>query len=270
MTRVSEPLTKQSRAEGWHLDAESTLETQFRQEYPTVWLLTLVAPFAATAGMLVLVWLFSGWNIVQRLVGTSLATFFFFGRFVILGGSGAGMEDVRFFTAGQLALMVFWMDMMVASLLVFHLGFLFKLPWIGARFNALVEDGQFILAAHPWMKRATFVGIVAFVMVPLAATGSIGGSIFGRLLGLPRRATFLGIVLGSAMGCGLMYFGAGLINRYVNRDDPMLTVGGIVVIAAVIVLLQLRYKHTKEAYQRQKREGLALAARPESESSTSS
>lgn len=265
MSQVIDPRTNPTPGPDWRLDSEASLETQFRRDYPLVWLLTLVAPFAATSGLLLLVGLMAGWQTVQRLIATALATFFFFGRFVILGG-GAEQQVERFFTAGQLALMVFWMDAMVASLLVFHLGFLFKLPWIGARVNALVEDGQFILAAHPWMKRATFVGIVAFVMFPLAATGSVGGSIFGRLLGMPRRATFLGIVVGSAFGCGLMYSGAGLIHRYIDRDDPLLTWAGIAIVAAVIVLLQLRYQRTKEAYRRRQSD---VAVRPEAESHSS-
>ena len=54
--------------------------------------------------------------------------------FVILGGSAKGMPDTRFpFTAWELSCLVVYMDLMVALLVVFHIGFLFRLPWLGQR-----------------------------------------------------------------------------------------------------------------------------------------
>lgn len=115
----------------------------------------------------------------------------------------------------------------------------------GGKLKALVEDGQFILHSHPWMKRATFLGLVAFVMFPLAATGSVGGSIFGRLLGMSRLGTFTAIMIGNSLGCALMYFGSELITRHLDRDNPMLLIGGIAVVAAIIFLLNQRYRQFK-------------------------
>lgn len=238
--------------------AEEQFEESFRQEHPVIWLLTLVAPFALTAALLVVIAVVAGPQTAQRLIWTALASFFFFGKFVILGGSHDALAEMqRFFTPGQLVLLVLWMDLMTASLLVFHAGVLFKLPFIGQKLGELVEDGQFILQQNPWMKRATFVGIVAFVTFPLAATGSVGGSIFGRLLGMSRLATFVGIATGSLLGCGMMYFGAGLINRYINRDDPLLTISGIAVVAAIILVLNLRYRQIKAQHRKLREESPA-------------
>jgi hypothetical protein len=73
------------------------------------------------------------------------------------------------------------MDVMTACVLSSDLGFLFSLPVAGWKLKALVDDGQFDLQSNRWMKRATFLALVAFVMFPLAATGSVSGSIFVRL-----------------------------------------------------------------------------------------
>ncbi len=220
-----------------------------------IWFFTLIAPFAVTAGILMLLYLQHGWPYVKTLLLTAVAVFFFFGRFVILGGtSGAVADDVmqevvqeaaRFFSPAELALLVFYMDVMVACLLAFHIGFLFRLPFLGDKLRDLQEDGKFILASNPWMKSATFAGIVAFCVFPLAATGSVGGSIFGRLLGMSRLGTFLGVVAGSALGCSLMFFGASIINRYLDRDNPWLTIGGIVFVVLIIVWLNQRYRKMK-------------------------
>ena len=188
---------------------------------------------------------------LQKLLATAAATFFVFGRFVILGGVEGGGDGLAaahaFLTRGELFLLVMWMDLAVASVLVYHQGFLWKLPLLGPRLRGLVADGRFILKRQAWIRRATFAGLVLFVTFPLAATGSVGGAIFGRLLGLSRAAALLGIALGSFLGCGAMYLGAGVINAYVDRDDPWLTVGGIAIVLGVIAILNWRYRRMKAA-----------------------
>lgn len=226
-----------------------------QQKLGFVWFFTLIGPFALTIGVLVFLYLQHGWLYVKTLLLTASAVFFLIGRFVILGGtSGPGADETlqevvqqatRFFSPGELALLVFYMDVMVACLLAFHIGFLFRLPYLGNKLRELQEDGKFILARNPWMKSATFAGIVTFCVFPLAATGSVGGSIFGRLLGMSRLGTLLGVVTGSAVGCSLMYFGAALINRYLDRDNPWLTIGGIIFVVLMIFWLNMRYRKMK-------------------------
>ena len=232
--------------------AESRFGESFRREHPIQWWATLVGPFAATAAALVVALAMHDLAYLQRLVVTAAATFFVFGRFVILGGVEADpsaseqlAEIHGFLTRGELFAMVVWMDVATATVLVYHQGFLFKLPFLGPRLLGLVEDGRFILKRQPWIRRATFAGLVAFVMFPLAATGSVGGAIFGRLVGLSRGAALAAIVLGSVMGCGAMYLGAGVVNRHVDRSNPWLTVAGVAVVLAVILLLNWRYRCMK-------------------------
>jgi hypothetical protein len=233
-------------------EAERAFGADFRRRQPVVWLVTLLGPLLATGVVLAVLWWLRGGPYVQRLLATAVATFFFFGRFVILGGVvGAGADPElaevrRFFSRGELFALVCWMDLMTAILLVYHAGFLFRIPFFGPRMVQLVDDGQFILARHPWMRRATFAGLVAFVMLPVAATGAVGGSIFGRLLGLSRRATLAAIVLGSVAGGGLAYLGADLISRLSpRRSDPVLLVLGAVVIAGIVLLLNWRHRQLK-------------------------
>ncbi|MBM4106938.1 MAG: small multi-drug export protein [Phycisphaerae bacterium] len=238
------------------LDEEGRAGDQFRREHPLTWWLTLVGPFAATALLLLLILVTHDLAFLKKLVATAVATFFLFGRFVILGGgekvaADDGMaEAAAFLTRGELFTMVMWMDLATACVLIYHLGFLFRIPFLGPRMLGLVEDGRFILEKQPWIRRATFVGLIAFVAVPLAATGSVGGAIFGRLLGLSRGGTFVAIFLGSLLGCGVMYLGAGVLNRYLDPDDPWLKIGGIAVIVGLVLLLNWRYSRMKKASRR--------------------
>jgi uncharacterized membrane protein len=228
-------------------DHERDFYAAFKRDWPLAWLLTLVGPPLITVALLVVMYLLLGAQFVRKLSLTAVATFFVFGKFVILGGEDPAIGDVaQFLTHGQLFLLVFYMDLMTAILLVFHAGFMFRIPIIGPKLLALAADGQVMLRFHPWMRRATFIGVIAFVMFPLAATGSVGGAIFGRLLGMTRMATLTGICIGSVLGCGLMYFGAELVHEYLDRDNPAHIVGGIAVIALVIFLLNVRYRHMKK------------------------
>ncbi|MCC5830569.1 MAG: small multi-drug export protein [Phycisphaeraceae bacterium] len=233
-----------------------------KEQYPAVWLGTLIGPFILTGLVLLTIWMIHGHDYLVRLVGVAVATFFFFGRFVILlgrqrdqidpAGIGEDLEADYEATAGFspqfLMMMVLYMDLMVATLVSCHLRVLFRLPWLGPAIRELVNDGRFILRAHPWLRKMTFVGIVGLVTFPLASTGSIGGSVFGRLLGMSRLATFLGVVVGSVIGCTIMYLGADLINRHLDRDDPWMQYGGIAVIALIIVILNHRYRRMKSQY----------------------
>jgi uncharacterized membrane protein len=221
-------------------------EDAFRGSHPFLWWITLVGPFVLTVFVLFMVWEVAGTKALSQLVATAVLTFLVFGKFVILGGSdGQLLDSVDFFTAEQLVAIVLYMDLMTACVLVSHMGFMFRLPVLGAKLRPLIDDGEFILRSHPWMKRATFLGLVAFVMFPLAATGSVGGSIFGRLLGMSRLGTFIGLAIGNILGCALMYFGSELITRYVGRDNPWLLIGGIAFTGSVILMLNHRYRQLK-------------------------
>lgn len=232
-------------------ESERHFSTRFRQRNPSLWFFTLIAPFLVTAVVLGVIGIYAGWDFVGRLARQAVITFFALGRFVILAGGDPGNDaTLSSLTRSQLFLMVTYMDMLVASLLVLHAGVIFRIPRIGPKLAALQDDGHFILGLNPWMRRMTFVGLVAFIVFPLAATGSVGGAILGRLLGMSRAATFTAILIGSIIGNGAMWLFAGVISRYVNKDDPLLLAGGIVVLAGIVLLLNARYRKMKRAAAR--------------------
>jgi len=231
----------------FNLAADDEFEKNFKENYPFLWKTTLFGPAILTLVILTVLYLSLGAAYIQTLLWTVLVTFFFFGRFVILAGADQDISTIqRFFSSEFLFLMVFYMDFLVATLLVFHSGFLFKIPWIGSRLGDLANDGQFILKKNPWIRRATFVGLIAFVTFPLAATGSIGGALFSRILGMGRGLAFIGIMIGSLFGCGMMYFGSQLINKYLARDNPLVTYSGIIVVILIILAMNFWYKNLKK------------------------
>ena len=229
-----------------HLDS---VEETLRREHPVIWLLTLVGPFLAASAFLVAVWMILGGDYLRRMAVVAAASLWMFGRFVILSGSD---PDVATSTGGlssmELFLMVLFLDVSVALFLTFHLNFLFRIPWVGPKMRLLMFDGRFILDHQPWIRRATFAGLIAFVAFPLAATGSVGGTILGRLLGLRRSMTLFGILLGSLLGNGLMLWASGLVNSHINRNHPIVNYGGLAVIIGLVFFLESRYPSMRNRF----------------------
>ena len=227
----------------------SSFERQFHQKYPLAWWTALLGPFLLTALILVLIGSIYGWGMSQNFLVSGFTTFFFFGRFAI---AGAGALPGIQLSPTQAFWMLTYMDVMVALFVTFHMGILFRLPWVGAKIGALVYDGKFILDRYRWMKRIAFVGLIVFVIFPTSTTGSIGGSIFGRLLGLGRTWTLLGIACGSMLGNLLMLWIGESIQHYIDPNNIWTKIGSLAVVVVVMVLIETRYRQLKKRYQASK------------------
>lgn len=242
----------------------SQFEKGFRKDYPFFWWASLIGPAAVTVLILVAVGLFyGGWILSGKLVAHALITFFAFGRFVIcypafiaagdaekatiLPDWASGLEPYLDFTPVNLFWLVTYMDFMVAIFVTFHMGLMFRIPWVGPKIAMLVWDGKFVMDSQPWIKKFAFWGLVAFVIFPTSTTGSIGGSIFGRLLGLSRGLTVFGVLIGSLLGNGLMVLFSDFITHYVV-GQTWLQIVGVVILILAIVFLERRYRAAKQRY----------------------
>ena len=231
----------------------NVFERQFRKTYPVLWLITLVGPAVMTAVLLLALGLIYGWEYPSKIVSHALLTFFVFGRFVIIlgsteaaatteGGYDISMQSFELFS------MVTYMDFMVALFVTFHMGVIFRLPFVGEKIATIVSDGKYIMESQPWIRRVAFFGLIVFVIFPTSTTGSIGGSIFGRLLGLGRFLTVTGVLIGSVLGNGLMYVFSHQINQYIDPNNWLLKVAGVLIIVLIFVMLEVRYRRMKNKY----------------------
>lgn len=251
------------------LEHEATYAQDFRKNQPLLWWATLIGPFLVTGALLGALALTRGVDFVAKLAGTGLVTFFGIGRFVILFGSDTPKAELaetiadggealaneaskfNFLTRMELFTMVTWMDLFAACILIFHLGFIFKIPKIGPKLALLREEGEFFMHSQPWMRRFSFIGLTLFVMIPVAATGSVGGAIFGRLLGMSRGATFAALLTGTLLGNGVMLVAGRAIAKipFFNPNNPLNLVAGAVIVVGIIMLLNWRYQKMKKAWK---------------------
>ena len=230
-------------------------ERLFRRQYPLIWGATLIGPVLLTVTLLVLMGLGQGWDLPRNYLWGSLATFFVFGRFVILvGQDGQTIAEASSWfselslTPEQLFGLVTYMDVLIALFVTFHMGYLFRIPWLGQKIAGLASDGKFIMEQQPWLRRLAFFALVGFVIFPTSTTGSIGGSIFGRLLGLGRFRTVLGVVCGSLLGNALMYFFAKEINEWIGPDSFWLKMSGVLLLVIGVMFIELKYRKAKNRY----------------------
>lgn len=226
-------------------------EASFRKNHPIRWLSSLLGPFVLTATVLTVIYFLHGKEFVFSIVGQAVVTFVFLGRFVILlGQQGAAENAIDYLTPLQLCTMVTFMDFMTAFFVAFHMGIMFRIPLVGPKISELVSDGRFILTQFPNIRRWAFVGLVLFVIFPTSTTGSIGGSIFGRLLGLKKWTTVTAILIGSVIGNGIMFVFAEQINEHFPalRDNIWLKLGGVGALVLVFLIFERKYKTLRQEY----------------------
>lgn len=257
------------------LEQFEAFERRLWQKTPALWFASLLAPVLITIVMLAGIFLYDGLSGVYRFLVAAAATGLIFGRFIILLGQSpeqlaqsteaeqlwiGSVKDLAETSPFELFLLLMYLDLIVAAFLAFHLGFIFRIPFVGPRVADLMGDTQQMLAGHPWLRRASFVGLVMFVMFPTSTTGSVGGSIFGRLLGLSRAMTFFAIMIGSLIGNGLMYLLAKQLSQLIKPEDQWLKWVGIGILLVLAVILERRYRHMQKMAreEQQKQEQLTM------------
>ncbi|MEI7657032.1 MAG: small multi-drug export protein [Phycisphaerae bacterium] len=241
---------------------EARYGADLRRRHPLVWWATLAGPLGATAIMLVVAGISRGVDFMINLAVSAGMVFFGLGRAVLLLGRDkaqaiadmpAWQQFLASLTTEELLVLILWMDALTAFIMVFHASFIYRIPKVGPAMLALQEDGQFFLSQHPWMRRFAWAGLVAFVTFPFAATGSVGGSILGRLLGLTRRATLTGVVVGSVISTFTVYAFAATIKKspYFKSESPVTMIGSIVLIVAIFAFINWRLGGMKKRWAAQ-------------------
>jgi hypothetical protein len=109
----------------------------YRKSHPVAWWLALVGPVVISAALLGCIALIQGFDVAYSYAAAAVSAFLFLGRFIILIGQNEPNADSIFFlkhlTASNLFVMLTYMDTMVAMFVAFHMGIIFRLPWVGPR-----------------------------------------------------------------------------------------------------------------------------------------
>jgi uncharacterized membrane protein len=214
-----------------------------REERALFWgNLVLAACVAAYLGH---VFATSGTAGLAELATVAGLSFVAFGKLVIFWGLKEGAIPVW-----SLAVMTFLIDLVLASALASGLRGLERAPLIGGWMHNSRARAKEVLLEYPGLRRMAFFGVVAFVLLPIAGTGAITGSIVARLLGLPRLSGIGAIALASgwaALSFSLLAYFLGEQGEALIKN-PLIVAGVIGLIGAAgwtlykRVLAELRRK----------------------------
>ena len=119
-----------------------------------------------------------------------------------------------------------------------------RIPYIGPWVRRLMEAGRTFLDRRPWLERLYFVGLVAFVALPFDGSGSIVGSVVGRMLGMTKTEVISCIAVGGFIGSFAIALG---IDYVVNLIPPG---AGFWVSLAIFLLIGIALLVTYRSYSR--------------------
>lgn len=168
--------------------------------------------------------------------GLAVFTFFVMGKFVVLlPVLSTDVPFTPYFLAGTVTVMDVATGLVVAA----NLGQLYRLPWVGRQLSHFEAGGRETLERRPWMRRLATAGVVLFVMFPLTGTGAVGGTLFGRLIGLNAPRVLLGISAGAVAGAYGLAFAAHSLGAVLDewRHTWWFKAAGYGVILLVVGLL---------------------------------
>lgn len=194
-----------------------------------------------------------------ELIGLIPASMFAIGKFLPLWGIGQSN-----FNPWELGLVIWGLDTWTVLIVVYGLEGLYRIRPLKRALAKVQTNASLVLTAYPRIRRTAVVGVVAFVLFPLAGTGALVGAFLGILLGLQRFVLIAAVSLGGLFGGMLMAFAAVNFGEAMEQlrqaqSDPTvkwLIIGGIVVILVVAFWwLNKIYKRALEAARREMEAG---------------
>ena len=117
---------------------------------------------------------------------------------VIPGGIAVGIDP------WTLAIATAFVDIAVGVFLTWNFDLAKKIPFIGSGITRVQRKGEDMLGSLPWLERASFIGIVVFVMFPFQGSGAVGGTILGRAIGLSPKKNLAAVTIGAVSGSFLL------------------------------------------------------------------
>ncbi len=126
-------------------------------------------------------------------------------------------------------------DVIIGLFILLNFDHLKGLPRFGYYIRGMEKTGIELCDRHPWVRRLSILGIAIVVFIPIHGTGTITGSLMGRILGLGPLRTLTSVVLGSYPGVILILGGTEAVEA-LFRAHWGLALGGTILIIGALVL----------------------------------
>ena len=177
-------------------------------------------------------------DLLHETLGSAGLSLVAFGKFVIL----RGLDEGSLLGPFGLALLVVLIDLNIAVILTSGARLLERMPVLGRWLVRLRMRANRALEENPGLANLAFFGVVLYVFLPLAATGSVTGTLAARLLGISRLACLAAVGLGSVTISLTFALFAAIGKQQSEALGPEITLLSLVVVGGLgwIVLRRVR------------------------------
>jgi uncharacterized membrane protein len=160
----------------------------------------LLGPVVVTALAFSAIFLLAGSAAGQEALKAGAASLFI-GTAVILGPAVIAEHGFKVLSTWDLVVLVAYANIATGFFYAYNLDLLERLPRIGPWLHTKREEAVGRLRTSPWIRRWATFGVGFFVLLPLPGSGSFGGCIIGRLVGLSRLRSFVTVSIAGLIVC---------------------------------------------------------------------
>ena len=173
----------------------------------------------------------------KELLGLVPVSMFAAGKFLPLWA----VTGKSHFSPYELGLVIWFIDTASAVIWVYAFDALYRVPRFKRPLDRIQDSAQLVLEAYPRMRKAAVLGLILFVLFPVAGTGAMVGTFIGVLLGMRRGALIATVSAGGFLGGMLMalltdHFAGPLIEFQNAQSDPMIKYGSMAVVGSVFLI----------------------------------
>lgn len=90
-----------------------------------------------------------------------------------------------------------FIDVCFCLFLIWNYDWVKSVKWLGPKLERAEAKGKDRIARSKWFSKAAFIATTMFVLVPFKGAGGMGGTIFGRIMGLKPYKVLLAVLIGS-------------------------------------------------------------------------
>jgi uncharacterized membrane protein len=123
-----------------------------------------------------------------------------------------------------------------------------RIPYLGPWIQQFMAAGRTYLDKRPWLEKLYFVGLVLFVSIPFEGSGSIVGSIIGRMLGMTKMEVLACITIGGIIGSFGIALGADYIRTLFLEDvGPGISLVAFLLFGIALLVMYRSYLLRRDA-----------------------
>lgn len=129
-------------------------------------------------------------------------------------------------------------DICVSLFLIWNYDWVKKLPFVGPSLEKAEIRGKKKLENTRWFRRATFILTTFVVFIPFSGSGGVGGTVFGRIVGLNPYMVLLAVALGSTIGSTGYAMLSETMTDYLGSDNVFISfLSNLNFIQLVVILI---------------------------------